>query len=122
MATTPKQMIRLSDGEVMPYSRTLVAANPGKFVEARWNRESKKFEPVGDRPLVEVPKPPAEAEVVSMDDIDDADEPKKEKEPVADEPKAEDYADPTPEIDGAEEAEEPQSLPAKKRKRALPKA
>ena len=111
MATTPKQMIRLSDGEVMPYSRTLVAANPGKFVEARWNRESKKFEPVGDRPLVEVPKPPAEAEVVSMDDIDDADE-----------PKAEDYADPTPEIDGAEEAEEPQSLPAKKRKRALPKA
>lgn len=98
---TPKQMIRLKDGEVMAYSRTLVAAHPGEFAPARWDKEKKVFVKVGDRTLVEVPPPAADTGVIP-DDFDD-------------EPKGEDWADPAPEIDGAEEAAAPQAPPKRKR-------
>lgn len=109
----PKQMIRLSDGEVMPYSATLVASHPGEFAPARWNRETQKFERIGTAPCVPPPPPPDTAEVVAGDDWDD--------EPDA---TPEDWQDPEPETAGAEEAAQPKAAPvAKKRaKRAAPRA
>jgi len=109
--TTPKQMIRIADGEVMPYSATLVAAKPGAFAPARWNRETRTFERIGEAPLVSAPPPPTKGAVVPMDDFDE------------DAPKAEDWQDPEPETAGAEEAAQPKAAPARKRaaKRAVPR-
>lgn len=110
---TPKQMIRLADNEVMPYSATLVAAMPGAFAPACWNRDTKQFERIGDAPLVPPPPPPDSAQAASGDDWDDDDD-----------AKPEDWVDPEPETPGAEEAAQPKAAPAKKRasKRAVPKA
>lgn len=45
-----RSMMRLSDGRIMPYSATLVAAHPGKYVE--WDKTKGK----GSRPLVVPPE------------------------------------------------------------------
>jgi len=75
-------MKRVSDGAIMPYSKTLVAAKPGEYVEMAWDAKSGKWTEKNGVPLVAVPKP-AETGTIP----DDAD----------DEERKADYVDPEPE-------------------------
>ncbi len=92
-------MKRVSDGAIMPYSKTLVAAKPGGYVEMKWDPKSASWVEKNGVPLVEVPKP-AEPGTIP-DDADD------------DEPKAE-YVDPEPET-GVVEPEAPVSTGKRRR-------
>ena len=62
--SAPLAMRRKSDGRLMPYSKTLVAANPGAFVAARL--EDGKW--VDGAPLAELPVTPVPAAKVSPTD------------------------------------------------------
>lgn len=64
-------MKRLKDGEIMPYSKTLVAARPGDFVEVVWVKKTGKWEETSGVPLVAPPEPPARREPIPDDDDDD---------------------------------------------------
>lgn len=52
-----KAMKRVSDGEIMPYSQTLVAAKPGAYVEMAWDAETRQWNEKDGVPLVSVPTP-----------------------------------------------------------------
>ena len=53
----PIAMKRKRDGLAMPYSKTIVAAHPGEYVELAWNGK----EWTEGRPLVAPPSPPPPA-------------------------------------------------------------
>jgi hypothetical protein len=93
MAKT-REMMRIKDEVILPYSETLVRANPGAFAPVRWDAASKRFLREGDTPLVAPPPPPPPADGIPDED-DDA--------------PAERWVDTEPETDGAEEAAAPKA-------------
>lgn len=101
MTTTPREMIRIQDGVILPYSATLVRANPGAFAPVRWDAASKRFLRDGEKPLVAPPPPPPPADGVPDED---------------DDPPEEKWVDPEPETDGAETAAAPKKRAAKAKK------
>lgn len=101
MKSTPREMLRIKDGVVLPYSATLVKAHPGEFAPVRWDAAAKKYVRDGDAPLTPPPAPPP-PQGGFVDDDDDDERPA-------------DYVDPEPET--APE-EEPAAAPKRRSRKA----